>query len=127
MLVVILFQFIHHVYQRRYHVIYLHLDLGLNGHQKNSTHIFFIHFAGKKVSEERIKIILMKYFYILDPESKTGVLLIALIIPGHLIFFFIIYFISDYFGDLQPDLTIWFVLFYLMAAVVQVNNIINND
>ena len=46
----------------------------------------------------------------------------SLVIPGHLVFFFIIYFLNAESKLPQPVLTVWFVLFYLLAALIQVNS-----
>ena len=70
------------------------------------------------------------YFFIylyLDPEARTSNILISLVLPGHLLFFFIICFLNKKNALAQPNLTIWFVLFYLITAFIQVGLLKNTN
>lgn len=52
-----------------------------------------------------------------NPENKTALVLISLTIPGHLIFFMIIYFLES---KHELPLTAWLVILYLLVAFTQV-------
>ena len=54
----------------------------------------------------------------LDPEARTAQILSSLIIPGHLIFFFTIYFINQ--SERRIELSACLVIFYLTIAFIQV-------
>lgn len=58
---------------------------------------------------------------VVDYEHKTAIILMSLALPGHIVFFFTIYFIKP--ADERPDLTASLVLFYLLVALLQVNKI----
>lgn len=96
------------------------MENGLVGLQKNFIIFLWKLFLAKKV---KIKIFYIENFIsinflFIDPEAKTSHMLMALVIPGHLVFFFLIYVLSD--ARVKPTLTIWLVLFYLLAAFLQV-------
>lgn len=54
-----------------------------------------------------------------DPNTRTGKILAALIVPGYLVFFFMIYLLDP--TDHRPDLSVWLVLFYVIISIIQVN------
>lgn len=59
------------------------------------------------------------FFGKLNPERRTAQILVLLIIPGHLVFFFTIFFIHTAENN-DVYLTIWLVVFYLIIAFIQV-------
>ena len=59
------------------------------------------------------------FFGAKNPEANTAKILLSLILPGHSIFFFALFYIkaSETYGI---ELTVWLVLFYLIMAFIQV-------
>ena len=64
------------------------------------------------------KICFVNVFSVVDPEASTARLLALLILPGHMIFFFTLYYLKAIQSGIE--LTVWLVLFYLLFAFVQV-------
>ena len=111
---------------------------GRLGHHKSSISTQKRRSFQKKVnylflSVNRKKTIMYHCFiYIIistDPESTTALILSALILPGHLIFFFTIFFIDqiDLHVDLKPKLTASLVLLYLLFVFIQVGSFFSDD
>ncbi len=53
-----------------------------------------------------------------NPEANTGKILLSLILPGHSIFFFALFYLK---ARETIELSVWLVIFYLIMAFVQVN------
>lgn len=91
---------------------------------KNIYSYPFETFFGKHSKDSNLIKLKMKrknlvfYFY-QDPEHKTALILQGLTIPGHLIFFFTIFYIKA--SQTKLVLTVWTALFYLIIAFLQVN------
>jgi cation transporter-like permease len=66
----------------------------------------------------RILVLYIDLFFLIDPEYKAALMLIACIIPGHTIFFFVIYAIQP--NDEKLELNFVLVLFYLLFSFSQV-------
>jgi hypothetical protein len=66
----------------------------------------------------KLKFVLKMYFSFVDPEASTARLLALLILPGHIIFFFALYYLKAIQSGIE--LTVWLVFFYLLFAFIQV-------
>uniref|UniRef100_A0A914X1T6 SLC41A/MgtE integral membrane domain-containing protein n=1 Tax=Plectus sambesii TaxID=2011161 RepID=A0A914X1T6_9BILA len=70
--------------------------------------------AGKLIDYLSLK----RAFFSKDIDSKIARILLLIVVPGQLIFFFAIFFIKG--GDIG-NIPVWFVFVYILVAVVQVS------